>query len=100
LTVTANHKDSEKRKIEDGIPDTQAVREYVRSFGVRRLDAAFIAWPTRRPSRAACSGAWNRLDAFWHSTATSRLRKARPSPRTPNHAVKTDSPLCNSRMGG
>jgi len=51
-------------------------------FGVRWLVTAFAALATCRQSRAAFSGP-GKLDAFPHSTATSRLPKARTSPRTP-----------------
>src|SRR5881296_2752246 len=43
----------------------------------------FLALATCRQSRAASRGQGD-LDAFQHSTATSRLPKARTSPRTPN----------------
>jgi len=51
-------------------------------FGVRWLVTAFAALATCRQSRAAASGP-GESDAFLHSTATSRLAKARTSPRTP-----------------
>jgi hypothetical protein len=50
--------------------------------GVRWLVTAFAALATCRQSRAASSGP-DELDAVPHSTATSRLSKARTSPRTP-----------------
>ncbi len=69
---------------------------------------ALAAWPTRRPGRAAFlvasersgdgSGSGKRQDAPLRSTATSRLRKARTSPRTPKPVVAAQAESGISRF--
>lgn len=67
------------------------------AFGVRRLVAALVAWPTRRSGSGAQSGALNNLDGLFvaeasaspHSTATGRLRKAVTGHRTPKRRAES-----------